>query len=302
MKRWLPEDAFGLDQRRRRSDDRTVSIPREHHFLPQFYTARWVTGELMVRYVRPKPNAPLHEKTFVPKAIGKRRDLYAYSEGATEEERQRLELQLFGPIDHRTAEALRKIDAGQLGTNADKVGLVQFVLSLRLRSPSRIAHLRDDLTERMTGVRDFDADEPEHQTMIADRINDLLSDMISSAKIIRLVASMKIFRIGVDSKHKLLTCDLPLMMSHGIAQAQGFLMFPYSPHGVMIFAHDANMAAAFSTQRPDVLAKGINDAVVRQAREFVVAADGCSKRFVENRFLKSPEAIPGDGMMRWQVP
>ena len=279
-----------------------MSIPREHHFLPQFYTARWASGGSMVRYVRPRPNAPLHDKTVVPRAIGKVRDLYAYSAGATEEERQRLELQLFGPIDHRAAEALQKIDAGLHGSNADKVGLVQFVLSLQYRSPSRIADLRSELAGRMTGVADFDAQDPAHRTMIADHVNDLLSEMISSENIIRMVAGMKIFRIDVDSKHKLLTCDLPLMMSQGIAQPQGFLMFPYSPHCLAIFAHDAKAAAAFSTQKPDVLAKGLNDAVVRQAREFVIAADLCSKRFVENRFLKNPEPIPGDGMMRWKAP
>ena len=65
--------------------------------------------------------------------------------------------------------------------------------------------------------------------MIADQINDLLSEIISSEKIMQAVTEMKVFRIGVSSKHKLLTCDLPLMMSQGIAQPQGFLMFPYSP-------------------------------------------------------------------------
>lgn len=113
---------------------------------------------------------------------------------------------------------------------------------------------------------------------------------------------MKVFRIGVDAKHKLLTCDLPLMMSQGICQPQGFLMFPYAPNRVAIFAHDAKVAAAFSTQEPDVLVKGLNDAVVRQAREFVIAAGHGSKRFVENRFLKNCEPIPGDGLMRWKVP
>lgn len=279
-----------------------MSIPREHHFLPQFYTARWASSGSMVRYVRPRPNSPLHDKSVVPKAIGKARDLYAYSAGATEEERQRLELQLFGPIDHRAAEALQKIDAGLRGSETDRVGLVQFVLSLQFRSPSRIADLRRELAGRMTGVADFDDQDPEHRTMIADQVNDLLSELISSENIIRLVAGMKVFRIHVNSKHKFLTCDLPLMMSQGIAQPQGFLMFPYSPRCLAIFAHDTDVAAAFSTQEPDVLAKGLNDAVVRQAREFVVAADLRSKRFVENRFLKNPESIPGDGMMRWKVP
>lgn len=256
----------------------------------------------MVRYVRPRPNDPLHGKTVVPKAIGKARDLYAYSAGNTEQERQRLELQLFGPIDHRAAEALQKIDSGLPGSSTDKVGLVQFVLSLQYRSPSRIADLRSDLAMRMTGVADFSVHDPANHTMIADHVNDLLSDMISAEKTISLVAGMKVFRIDVHSKHRLLTCDLPLMMSQGIAQPQGFLMFPYSPHRLAIFAHNEKVAAAFSTQEPDVLAKAINDAVVRQARELIVAADHRSKRFVENRFLKNLEPISGDGMMRWSVP
>lgn len=279
-----------------------MSIPREHHFLPQFYTARWAHEGTMVRYVRPRPNAPLHGKSVAPKAIGKAHDLYAYSAGTTENERQRLELQLFGPIDSRAAEAIKKIDAGQTGSQLDKVGLLQFIVSLQFRSPSRIANLRNQLAERMTGVRDFDAQDPKHQTIIADQINDLLSDMISSEKIIQLIANMKVFRIDVASRHKLLTCDLPLMMSQGIAHLQGFLMFPYAPDRVAIIAHEEKVAAAFSTQEPDILAKGLNDAVVRQAKEFVIAVDSRSKRFIENRFLKNPESLPGDGMMRWQVP
>lgn len=256
----------------------------------------------MVRYIRPRPDAPLHGKAVGPKAIGKARDLYAYSTGATEKERQRLELKFFQPIDDRAAKALQKLDACQPGSTADKVGLVQFVLSLQYRSPSRIASLRDELAKRMIDVDNFDAHNPEHQTMIADQTNDLLTAMISSDNIVGVVASMRVFRIEVDSKHKLLTCDLPLMISQGIAQPQGFLMFPYAPNRVAIFVHDANVAAAFSTQEPDVLAKGLNDAVVRQAREFVIAADYCSKRFVENRFLNNPEPISGDGMTRWKVP
>ncbi|PZU45327.1 MAG: hypothetical protein DI568_13825 [Sphingomonas sp.] len=279
-----------------------MSIPRDHHFLPQFYTARWASEGSMVRYVRPRCLAPLHEKAVVPKSIGKARDLYAYSTGATEAERQRLEMRFFGPIDHRAAEALQKLDACQSGSTIDKVGLVQFVLSLQYRSPSRIAFMRDELANRMIGVRDFDAHKPEQQRMIADGINDLLLELISSKDLVRIMADMRVFRINVDSKHRLLTCDLPLMMSQGIAQSQGFLMFPYSPNRIAILVHDPKVAEAFSTQKPDVLAKAVNDALVRQAREFVIAADRCSRRFVENRFLKNPEPLTGDGIMRWQVP
>ena len=84
----------------------------------------------MVRYVRPRPDAPLHAKIVVPKAIGKARDLYAYSSASTELERQRLELQLFGPIDQRAAEAIKKIDASQFGSAKERVGLVQSLMSV----------------------------------------------------------------------------------------------------------------------------------------------------------------------------
>ena len=256
----------------------------------------------MVRYVRPRPDAPLHAKIVVPKAIGKARDLYAYSSASTELERQRLELQLFGPIDQRAAEAIKKIDASQFGSAKERVGLVQFLLSLQLRSPSRLSHLRGELTARMNGVADFDASDDAHKIMIADQVNDLLSEMISSQNTIQIVASMKVFRIDVVSRFKLLTCDLPLMMLQGIAQPQGFLMLPYSPNRLAIFVHDEQVALALSSQEHDVLAKSLNDAVVRQAQEFVIAADNLAKRFVENRFLKNSEPLPGDGLMRWKVP
>jgi Protein of unknown function (DUF4238) len=256
----------------------------------------------MYRYVRPRPNASLHRKQVVPKSIGKAFDLYAYSTANTEEERQRLELKFFGPIDNLAAEALQKIDSGTAGSIADKVGLVQFVLSLQWRSPERITHLRNDLSGRMTGVADFDAHSQAHQTMIADHINELLSDMISSENAVRVVSGMKIFRIDVDSKNKLLTCDLPLMMSQGVAQPQGFMMFPYSPHRVVIFAHNEKVASAFSSREPDALANALNDAIVRQARQFVIAADPSLEQFVDERFLKYSEPIPGDGLIRWSIP
>lgn len=291
-----------LDQCIFGGEERSVSIPRDHHYLPQFYTARWATDGTVVRYSRPGPTAALYRRKAAPKAVGWSRDLYAYSQGATEEERQRLELKLFSPIDHRGGEALLKLDAGEPGSAIDKVGLVQLVLSLQHRSPSRIAHMRNDLIERMADVRSFDADNPRHRSMVADQINDLLLELIYSESIVGAVAKMKVFRIDVESKHSLLTCDLPLMMSNGIVQPQGFLMFPYSPKRVAILAHDARVAEAFSSQEPNVLAKSLNDAVVRQAREIVIAAEVHSKRFVDNRFLKNSEPITGDGMMRWEVP
>ncbi len=256
----------------------------------------------MVRYVRPSPDGSLHAKKAVPRGIGKERDLYAFSAAATEEERQRLESQFFQLIDARAAVALQKLDKGERGSDQDRVGLVRFVISLMHRSPSRIQYLRQELRARMTGTADFDPGSPAHQSMVSDQINHLLADMISSPDIVQLVASMRIFRIDVRSRHRLLTCDLPLMLSQGIAQPHGFLMFPYAPDRVVILVHREDVAKAFSSQAPDALAKALNDAVVRQARECVIAADRKAARFIEKRFLRDPEPVGGDGLIRWQVP
>ena len=279
-----------------------MSIPRDHHYLPQFYTGRWTVAGKVYRYVRPTPSGSLHQKNVAPAAVGYRRDLYAYSVAASEMSRQRLELEFFQAIDDRAAVALTKLDNSERGSVIDKVGLVQFVISLLHRSPSRIENLRTELEARMSDVRHFDPSNSIHQELIRDQINDLLTELISSTDVVRLIAHMKVFRIEVVAKHRLLTGDLPLMLSQGIAQPLGFLMFPYAPTKIAIIAHEEGVAAAFSTQDPDALAKAINDAVVTQAREVVIASDERSRRFIENRFAKNPEPIPGDGLMRWVVP
>lgn len=279
-----------------------MSIPRDHHFLPKFYTARWVTSGSLICYTRPRPYGPLHGRAASPKAVGKRRDLYRYTEGFDEIDRQRIEVKLFGPIETRASEALRKIDEGEPGSGSDKIGLVQFVLSLQFRSPSRIDHLLLELKKRFEGI-DLKYHEPlEFNEFDRDLVLDLVGDLISSDILIEAIGEMQAFRVDVPSDHKLLTSDHPLIISQGIDHQDAFIILPYAPDRLVIFARRESTVARFSDQDPKLLAYELNDAVVRQARHFVISPDQSSRRFIDNRFLRNTKSLPGDGILRWELP
>lgn len=279
-----------------------MSVPVDHHYLPQFYLRRWTRGGRLYRYVRPVADQPVHQKRVSPAAIAYERDLYAYSTGSTESERQRLEREILQRIDDRAAKAFAKIETLSQGSAVEHVGLVQFLLSLLHRSPSRLLHLRDELSARMADVPLFDPSSKEHQDLVRDQTNDLLTDLISSDETIPFMVRMKVYHVPIRSSEKLITGDLPLMLSDGIARPDAFLMLPYAPDKLIILAHNENAALAFSTQDPNALVQALNDAVARQARHVIIASDPSSRQLIEGLFDPFGKPVGGDGYLRWQVP
>jgi len=279
-----------------------MSVPVDHHYLPQFYLSRWTRGGKLYRYVRPVAGRPVHQKKVSPRGTGYQAHLYAYSNCHNPEHKQRLELDFFRHVDDRAAVALRKLDAGERGSAIDKAGLIQFVLSLMHRSPVRIQHLRKELSHRMSDVRDFTASDSGHAAMIADHINDLLSDLCSSREMIEFIYGMTVYRIEASGKGALLTCDMPLLLSQGLKREDGFIMFPYAPDKLAIFAHNERTAWAFSSQDGTALIHAINYSMALQARHVVIASDSSARGFIERRFDPYAPPLPDDGLHRWVVP
>lgn len=281
-----------------------MSVPIDHHYLPCFYLARWTRGGKLYRYVRPIEGANLHQKKVTPEAIGYEPHLYSYAKAATEFERTRLEHDYFQHIDGRAARALVKIEAMERGSAIDHVGLVQFVLSMLHRSPARIARLRDELAARMSDIPDFDRANSDHNAMIRDQTNDLLTELISSDTVVPEIVGMKVYRVPINSRRKLVTCDLPLLLSDGTRNERAFLLLPYAPDRLIVFAHREDTALAFSTQDHDVLVNALNDAIVRQARHVVISIDDSERTFIEERFdpFSDPDGSGDDGLMRWNAP
>jgi hypothetical protein len=279
-----------------------MSVPVDHHYLPQFYLSRWTRGGKLYRFVRPVPGRPVHQKKVSPRGTGYQTDLYAYSDGESPEHRQRLELDFFQRVDDRAAVALQKLDAGERGSAIDKAGLIQFVLSLMHRSPVRIQNLRDELSQRMSDVRDFDSRDPAHAAMISDHVNDLLSELCSSRDMVGFIYGMTVYRIETRGEGALLTCDMPLLLSQGLKREDGFIMFPYAPDKLAIFAQKERTAWAFSSQDGTALIHAINDSLALQARHVMIASNSSARGFIEQRFDPYAPPPPGDGLHRWVVP
>jgi len=281
-----------------------MSVPIDHHYLPEFYLRRWSRAGKLYRYVRPIEQSRIHQKKVSPAAVGYEPHLYSYTDGLSNFERTRLEHSYFQQIDDRAAKALVKLENMEQGSAIDHVGLVQFVISLLHRSPRRMQYLRDELTKRMLDVPEFDPSRPRDQNMIRDRVNDLLVDLISSDTVIPEIVGMKVFRVPVYAKRRLLTSDTPIMLSQGTRNPRAFLILPYAPDRLIIFAHEENVALAFSTQEGDVLVNAINDAIVRQARHVVISSDDAERTFIEDRYkpFSPPDGAGDDGFIRWIAP
>ena len=281
-----------------------MSIPIDHHYLPEFYLRRWTRAGKLYRYVRPIESARIHQKKVSPAATGYEPHLYSYTTGDSDRERTRLEHGYFQLIDDRAAKALVKLENMEPGSAIDHVGLVQFVISLLHRSPRRMDYLRKELTKRMLDVTEFDPSRTRDQNMIRDHVNDLLVDLISSDTVLPELVGMKVFRVPVHSMRRLVTSDMPIMLSQGTRNRGAFIMLPYAPDRLIIFAREENVALAFSTQEHDVLVNGLNDAIIRQAQQVIIAADDVERTFIEERFnpFTAPDGAGDDGLVRWIVP
>lgn len=86
-----------------------MSIPRDHHYLPQFYLDRWARNGEVIRYVRRGPEGKLDCRPKTPKWVAYERDLYRLEDVEDPRESQALEMSLFQLIDDRAATAFQRL-------------------------------------------------------------------------------------------------------------------------------------------------------------------------------------------------
>jgi hypothetical protein len=271
-----------------------MSIPRDHHYLPQFYLENWARDGHVYRYLRPRgPDGPLDCKRKTPKAIAYERDLYHLPDVDEPAQSQALELQFFQKIDARAAVALRKLDQGMHGSAHDRVALSQFMISLLHRSPSRLRAIRDELATRIEGAPYEGLEGEQFERAVKATANRLLAMLVESHDSTARISRFKAFRIEVGgTQNTLLTSDRPLTLSAQLIAPDAFMMMPYAPDRLVILTHMKEIADAFSSQDPDVLVDGINQAVVEQSQDIVVAADKRSAEMIDRLFMRpAPDRV-----------
>ncbi len=282
-----------------------MSIPRDHHYLPQFYLERWARNGKVVRYTRPRGSeGPLAVKRKAPRGIAYQRDLYQIPDIQDPVASQRLELIFFQHVDDQAATALQFLDAGKSLTENHRVALVRFVISLLHRSPSRLSAIRREIAQS-PGAPFQHLKGADLEQSVKSMANRLLEMLVGSAQAATLLAELVPHRIIVPSGTKsFLTSDRPVSVSGQLVSPDAFMALPYGPDRMILFTKVADIARSFATQTPNILVKGINGAVVEQAEDLVVGSDDHARRMVDRLFLRPQPNTVRDpvGLVRRKAP
>lgn len=302
-----------------------MSVPEDHHFLPKFYLSRWIDPGIneLWEYARPRDKVVVLRRS--PKGTGKQRHLYSIIGEVEPELREQVELRLMSPLDDKAARALSEmIDTRERPQSKElRDGWARFVMSLLHRSPRRLAYL-----ESMIRTYEFETTPDEEEVysklrgpndpvtlkrLFADgddsRISRsravLLRSLVDSESIGNVIVRMRWGMIQVNQpKHRLLTCDDPVLMSNGLNHDRSFIAIPVAPDLMFIAANHANVLAAFSGQRSIAFEASMNNAICLQADRLVMGQTNQCLRFVENRLQRGTPPHNGGlvGRYTWSAP
>lgn len=97
-----------------------------------------------------------------------------------------------------------------------------------------------------------------------------------------------------------LTSDRPIIRTNGLAQKGGHIALPIGPRLLFIGSHDTDFLDALLHADQTCLVKECNRQIVEGASRFVYGVDQSQLRFVQNRFGKSPQPRPMEGIVKRQ--
>ena len=280
-----------------------MSVPVDHHFLPQFFLKRWIDPQIKELWEYSRPREKIVVRRRATSATGKQKHLYTVDGLAEPELREQVELKLMQPIDTFGAEALEEMlrtgERPQQKKHRD--GWARFVMSVMHRSPDRmryfaerIARERDELANEMEGEyarlrRDFDPETLQEflassELAVSSARAILLRSMVDSSQIGEVIIGMRWSLIRLPQvRFGLLTGDDPVITSNGLGHKRSFILLPVAPDVVFAAAASQSVIAAFGSQEPRALERGLNDAICRQADRLVIGSSNQQVRFVENR-------------------
>ena len=268
-----------------------MSIPKAHHYLPKWYLARWAKDGQVWEFRRRGPTQALVKKRVAPRGTAYEPNLYSPS----------LETDFLQIIDDRGAKALSMAEQNKsIAGPSDKGGLVQFVVSMIHRSPGRINFLQKRLEDDLSNNELFSDVETDYFRNYA---LEVFADLVGSDQINGKLFDFKIFNFLVgQGGFDLLTSDRPVLISNGLHHRSAFVLMPSSPSTFLVLAAEKETAIYFASQKPKVLSKAINDAVVRQAEGLVIANTDQHYAFVDNRLRRADadSTLETSELVKWQ--
>lgn len=300
----------------------SMSVPKKHHYLPEFFMQRWADAQGNVtEYRRPRDKLVVKQKH--PAATGYIPELYSNKNKEDPVERQALELVFMQKVDALAAEALAYLEAKGSKPNENEMRSAwsRFLMSLMHRSPERVKYIVDkvheyeegtlnpELKEKYEALRGPD-DPPTFEEWLEakgpatpDIVVELIRMLIDSENIGPVLNTMRWTVHEADGAFGFLTGDMPILISSGLGHKRAFVALAIGPSRLFIAAHDPEVIKSFTKQSANALQRGFNDACVCQSRHVIVADTDSQAAFVERRFLRDlPLSIGDAGLATWKAP
>lgn len=282
--------------------------PEGHHYLPEFYLARWkgAKGDL-VRFAA-TPRGEVRYKYVSPKAAGFATRLYE-TPGVEPSEAQALETQFLQQLDSCAAAALQILlrEKDQTPGQSWRSDWSRFLLSLLYRTPSNLgtakaavaamwADGRDERELRYQEIRkDVGYNEApetleqyisENDPHLVEKIAlDIAARGMQSPTVGVILNNLSWVVVGpAATSPSLLTSDEPIRMTEGIGQPEGYLTMPLSPERLFVATHERSFLEKLLQHGPTELFIQSNLHVVEQARSQVIAINLDHQAFVVERF------------------
>jgi hypothetical protein len=265
-----------------------MSIPKKHHYLPEFYLKRWARNGVVIRYTRlDNEDQRLLCEPKTPAQVAREPYLYSLPDMDDPREIQSVELNLFQKIDAGAALALEKFEQQKMLSRQDHIVLCKFVISLLYRTPKRLEAMKRELAKHKEGAPYTGLTGQAFDDKLKATTNRLLAMLVEGETGLSIVSKFNAYRIVIRGASKtLVTSDRPLTVSRQLVANDAFMLLPYAPDRLLILTHHKAIADSFATQNPNNLVSGINQAVVEQSENIVVAADRQASKMIERLFLR----------------
>jgi hypothetical protein len=276
------------------------------HYIPVFYLKQWNSADdQLCEFSR--PHKKVVHKRVAPKGTGFMHGLYSVPDFPPEKARY-LETEFMQKLDGKAAQALQtilKVGPGDIGlVEGLSIAWASFLYSLILRVPETITSMQKLLDDRraklatmMETTRSMtDVYGVTHTTEVKHRelkVQEVLPGFLAPGLVVRGIAAMQWRTKSVAAaSHTMLTSDRPVIMTNGIAHAEGHLAIPISPTILFVATRNAETYGKISAMSDDLTVKAVNSKVSEQAVDYIYGVDSRQLSFVENRLGKRVQSTP----------
>jgi hypothetical protein len=286
-----------------------ANLPHRHHYIPCFYTSRWTGQDGQLCVFQQNSHKGVVHRRLAPKATGYQDRLYELRH-ALPKAAQKIEEELFRPVDTQASRALAAFEAGADPQDIGRKlleGWARFMLSLLLRCPEDLRYLQDNWHAYIAKIspdmeedyaRDREAGdsttlaqlvEVATPAYIEDTSMFALRFLISGEKSVPniLAAHWAIFNTS-KSRFSLLTSDRPIVRLSGLDPKNLQMAMPIGPHLLFATFDRLRQWRPLSRQDADRLVMECNRKVVEGAAKYVYGLDSTQKNFVSANFGKEP--------------